>query len=103
MADEIRLPIEWIIDENTPSGYATNLIIQHTNHEFIISFFEMKPPLLVGEADEQRNQAKMIGSIKARCISQITINAERMPQFLEALNTNYEQFLENRSDAEDEL
>ena len=103
MADEIRLPIEWVIDENTPTGYATNMIVQHTNHEFIISFFEMKPPLLIGDAEEQRQQAATVGSIKARCVSQITINAERMPHFIEALEQNYRQFVENRSQIEDEL
>jgi hypothetical protein len=103
MTDEIRLPVEWVVNGDTSSGYATNMIVQHTNHEFIISFFEIKPPLLIGEESEQRQQAAILGGIKAQCIAQITVHADRMPQFLQALNTNYEQFLENRSDAEDEL
>jgi hypothetical protein len=103
MADEIRLPVEWVMNENTPTGYATNMIVQHTNHEFIISFFEIKPPLLIGEAEQQLQQAASIGKIKAQCIAQITVHADRMPQFLQALNTNYEQFLANRTEAEDEL
>ncbi len=35
----INLPIEWNYPENIVSKYATNLVVQHTEHEFIIILF----------------------------------------------------------------
>ena len=41
--EETKLPIEWYIAEDLKSQYATNIVIQHTDQEFLISFFE--PPI----------------------------------------------------------
>jgi hypothetical protein len=41
----ILLPIEWHVPDDLVTRYANNLLIQHTEHEFILSFFEILPPL----------------------------------------------------------
>lgn len=98
----ITLPIEWVVDENTPSGYVTNLVVQHTEHEFIISFFELKPPVLLGSPEEKQEQAERLGNLKARCVAQVTIPASRMPQVLEAINGNYQNYLSKLSNHEED-
>jgi hypothetical protein len=45
---ELELPIEWHIPDSLVTHYVTNMVVQHTPHEFIISFFDIKPPLIVG-------------------------------------------------------
>lgn len=40
-------------DDNRPSVYATNVTVQHTPHEFVISFYEAHPPLIVGSQEER--------------------------------------------------
>jgi len=108
MTDEINegtaitLPIDWVVDDNTPSGYGTNLIVQHTENEFILSFFELKPPVLFGDPAEKQRQAERLGSLKARCVAQITIHASRMPQFVEAINDNYQNYLAKVSSHEED-
>ena len=44
----INLPIEWNYPENIVSKYATNLVVPHTEHEFILSFFEARSPVILG-------------------------------------------------------
>jgi len=46
------LPIKWQIPEDLISRYATNLVVQHTEHEFTISFFEAEPPILLGTPED---------------------------------------------------
>lgn len=43
LAAEIELPIDWHIPDNMVSRYATNMVIQHTEHEFVVSFFRDGP------------------------------------------------------------
>jgi hypothetical protein len=37
----ILLPIEWHVPDELVTRYANNLLVQHTEHEFILSFFEL--------------------------------------------------------------
>jgi hypothetical protein len=87
----VFLEIEYETQEDTPRGYATNMIVQHTDHEFIISFFDLEPPLLMGSIEERREQIKKIGLLKAKCIARITVNASRMEDFIDALKTNFDK------------
>jgi hypothetical protein len=86
------VPIEWCFPNNFISRYATNLAIQHSEHEFILSFFEAKPPLLIGTPEELKKQVLNIKSIKAECVARIIISAERMPTFVKVLQDNLAQF-----------
>ncbi|MDQ7025720.1 MAG: hypothetical protein Q9P01_02015 [Anaerolineae bacterium] len=55
MSEDIQqmlVPVDYEINEDTPRGYATNLVVQHTEHEFIISFFNIEPPLVLGTTPE---------------------------------------------------
>ena len=58
----VNLPIEWNYPESIVSRYATNLVVQHTEHEFILSFFEVKPPVILGTAEEQKEKAQQFKS-----------------------------------------
>lgn len=35
----VRLPLTWFIPDSIVSKYANNVVIQHTETDFIISFF----------------------------------------------------------------
>jgi hypothetical protein len=84
----IPVPIEWCISDNIISRYATNMVIQKAEHEYILSFFETRPPILLGSPEEIKAQAQSIKSVKAECISRIIISEERMPEFVKVLQDN---------------
>jgi hypothetical protein len=66
----ISIPVEWHVPEDVVSGYATNILVQHTEHEFIISFYEAQPPILFGDKpDEVRAQLKQIRAVGCRNLS----------------------------------
>jgi hypothetical protein len=87
----VAVPIEWHIPEGIVPGYATNLAVQHTEHEFTIYFFRAGPPLIVGSPEEKREQAKKLKSIRAECVAQVIVSASRMPEFVEVLQKNVQQ------------
>lgn len=82
---EIILPLEWDVPEGIVARYATNMVVQRAENEFIISFFEVKPPLILGNPDQIAEQAKKLKSIRAICVAQIIVAADKMPSFVEAL------------------
>jgi len=96
MADQdtsrILLPIEWHVPDDLVTRYANNLLIQHTEHEFILSFFEILPPLAVGSPEEQAAQLQAIGAVRAECVARVVVSADRMGSFVEALRGSYEKY-----------
>jgi hypothetical protein len=90
--DGTSIVVEYEVKKNTPRGYATNLIVQHTEHEFIISFFDFEPPLVIGSDEERREQVKKLGHLKAKCIARIMVSPGRMEEFINALKTNFDKY-----------
>ena len=50
----INLPIQWDVPANIQSRYATNVVVQASQHEFVLSFFETHLPIFVGLPEEQK-------------------------------------------------
>lgn len=93
MSDEhpegaIPLPVEWHVPDDLVARYATNMIVQRAENEFIISFFETKPPLLLGTPEEVAEQARQLTAVRATCVAQIIVAANKMPAFVDALQRN---------------
>ena len=99
--NRFTFPLEWYISEGIVSHYATTMVVQHTGNEFIISFFEVVPPLLLGEPDEIKDKVKKIKSVRAECVARVIIANAKMPDFIKALQQNYEKFLGQQEKTED--
>lgn len=91
-ADSVRLPIEWHCGDEITSRYATEMTVQHTDQEFLLSFYETIPPVLSGSSDERKAQAEALGQVRANCLARIIVSAARMPGFIEAMNENLRSF-----------
>ena len=73
---KVGKPIRLIFDdENQPSVYATNITVQHTPHEFVISFYEAHPPVILGSLEEREAQLEAIDRVYAPCVARITVAA----------------------------
>lgn len=88
----VMLPIEWQLPEGTISRYANNIVVQHTEHEFILSFFEIQPPLLLGSPEEQAAKLVALGAVRAECVARIIMSPSRIQSFIEVLQRNYENY-----------
>jgi hypothetical protein len=90
------IPIEWHFPEHIASRYATNLVVQSSQHEFIISFFEVRQPIVLGSPEERKAQLEQIKSVRAECVARIIVAAERMPEFIQALQVRVDAFRAGR-------
>jgi hypothetical protein len=106
MADEekpeaLELPIEWHLPESLITRFVTNMVVQYNGPEFIISFFETMPPVILGEITEEVAREKL-SSIRAECVARVVVATERMPAFVKALQTNLERHQSIKADKKEE-
>lgn len=87
----LAVPIEWQIPDDMIPRYATNFVVQSTGHEFVISFFEVRPPFLLGAPEDRKARLEELGSVPARCVAQIVLSPTRMAELIRLLNTQFEQ------------
>jgi hypothetical protein len=99
--DGLQLPIEWHVPAGLQCQYATNMVVQSTEHEFILSFYQVSPPLLLGSAEEVEEKLAQMGAIRAECVARLIVAPGRMGEFVEVLRRNWESHV-NRAQAEGE-
>lgn len=87
-----QIPIEFVIPDGIVSRYATNMVVQHTEHEFIISFFEAENPFLLGSDEEKRAGLERIEKIRSICVGRIVVAPGHMQEFIEVLQQNLETY-----------
>jgi hypothetical protein len=63
------------------------MVAQPLQHEFLISFFEAQPPILLGTPEENKARYQELGAIHAECVAKIIVAAERLPEFIQVLQT----------------
>lgn len=93
-----EVPIEWDIPPSIVTRPAMNIVVQHTEHEFVISFFEVHPPFVLGSDEEKGAIAERITSVRAECVARVTVAAGRMPEFVEVLRRNLEAYQAERAE-----
>jgi hypothetical protein len=92
-SEGIYVPIEWHMPEDLISRYANNIVVQFEQHEFIVCFFEVRPPILIGSSEEIKAKLEQTESVRAECVARIIVAADRMPSFIKALQDNLDRYL----------
>lgn len=79
-------------DENI-TKFTNDLAIQFDDENFILSFFEILPPMLLG-SDEKELQKQMtkIEYVNAHCVSRMIVTPKKLKSFIDALVNNYEKY-----------
>ena len=98
--EAVALRLEWHVPEDMACQYATNLVVQQSEHEFIISFFNAPPPILIGSPEEIRDQLQQLGSVRADCVARIIVASSRMPEFVQVLQDGLKKYLSRPQETE---
>ena len=96
----VPLPLEYLRDDAV-AQYATNMVVQHTEHEFILSFYQAHSPIIIGTPEERQRQLEEIDSVQATCVGRVVIAPERMREFLSVMQANYTTFSAQFADSEE--
>ena len=87
------VPVQWHVPDELVSQVATNFVVQHTNQEFILTFFKLFPPIILGSPEEKKSQIEGMTQAKAQCVAQIVITPQRMNELIAVLQENLKVYL----------
>lgn len=86
------LPVDFSRGTEFPAVHANQMIVQHTEQEFIVTFFELLPPVVSLDPEMRKEQLAQLASIQARPVARVVVSAERMREFIGALVENYQRY-----------
>jgi hypothetical protein len=66
------------------------MVVQHSEHEFTLSFFALEKPIILGSPEERQKAVENITSARAKCVAQVIVSPERMKDFVSVLDANYQ-------------
>jgi hypothetical protein len=71
---QVAVPLEWEIPFDTSTIYANNVVVQYSEHECYLLFFEGTPPFVAATTPEEAIAAyDKVKSIKAKCVARVAI------------------------------
>ena len=82
----VQVPLHFNLPIDKPSVYATNLILQVSEYEVIISFYEAQPPIIYGENAETNLATLQKAGIRGDCVAKVIVAKQRFQGFAEVIN-----------------
>lgn len=82
--ESLNVRLNFRVPGRMPSVYAHHVLIQPAEHEVLISFFEIVPPLAIGDSEDQLKLLQETGVI-AECVARITLAKSRYAGFAAAV------------------
>jgi hypothetical protein len=90
---EYKIPLEHLIPEDLELKFVNNITVQQTDHEFLVGFYQVRPPLILGTLEERRAKAEQIGPVRAKCVAYIAMPPGRLKEFIAVLQDNLDKYL----------
>lgn len=81
-----NIPIKYNISDQIITRFASNMVVQTIENEFKISFFEMKPEIILGPSSSIPKEAR------AECVASVIVTPEKLPKFIEALQKQLDNY-----------
>ena len=94
------VPIEFIYPDSLTSHFAAHAIAQFQQDHFIVSFFEIFPPAIFAETDEERlSILKTLTHVDARCVARVIMTPAKMREFVQILSDNLAKYQQAIADS----
>ncbi len=91
------IKLERIYPDNLQSHFVSNIVVQHEPDIFILSFFEVWPPVILG-ADEEEKQKELekIKGVESKCVARLVVTPKKMAEFVKAMAENLRNYDSNK-------
>lgn len=87
------ITINWEIPSDVVAQYTNNFVVQHTPDAFFLSFYQIRPPIILGTPEERQKQLDQIDSANARFLTQVAMSPAQMAQLIKGLQENLDKYL----------
>lgn len=98
MSDEIPeikgkpVPVEYRISDELRMDVAQLLVAQHTEYEFVLSFFNLELPMILGDEEQRREQLERLESVTAKCVARVSVAPGRIREMCRVIQDNLENW-----------
>lgn len=89
---ELGIRVVWEVPSGFPTHYSTHVVVQHGEDDFTITFWDLRPPLLMGSLEEKQQQAQALKEIRPTALARIIVSPHRMRQFTQVMQDNLKTF-----------
>lgn len=83
--DLIEIKLRFAIPEGMASRHAHHLIVQVTEFEVVLMFFEVSTPVLYGTEEQQKQILEETGGLRAYCVSKISVPKALYPAMADVM------------------
>lgn len=90
--EQVELPYFFIGTEDVPIHLSNMQVIQHVRQEFIITFGQFTPPLVLGTPEEQLEQVKSKPYLPVKTVARLAMSPDRVLDLIKALQGNYDKW-----------
>ena len=101
-----KVKIAHTYPDTLQSHFVSNVVVQHELDHFVLSFFEIWPPAILGETDEERRGAiQAIETVEAKCVARLVLTPKKMRGLLHTLGESvakYDELVQAVAGREDE-
>jgi len=98
--DQIELPFFFLGSEDVPIVLSNLQVVQHVQQEFIITFGQFSPPVVLGTPEEQRAEIKSKPYLPVKTVSRVAMSPERVADLIDALQRNLDKWKASQEGAQ---
>lgn len=80
-----------------PSSIATNLVVQRFEDSFKVSFYELKPDIILSEED--KNKMEKRGTLRADCVGSFIISPNSLETFVGIMNDQLSKYKQSKEES----
>ena len=89
-----NLRVVWDVSPEFPTSYATHFLVQHTKDDFTVTFFDIRPPVVMGAPKDKDRQFAELEQVTAVPQARIVIPPSRMREFVQVAQDNLKTYSE---------
>ena len=75
------VPVRWVNVQDSDVVFSNTVLVQHTGHEFIITFGYIQPPFVMSEQDIEH-----VKEVESRALIRVAMSPSRAEELLKALD-----------------
>jgi len=96
--DARRISLDHVFPEGQRTLFSNHITVQRNEvGEFVVSFFDVIAPLLIGGPDESEKALTKLDSVPAYCVARIAVSERRLPKLIGALASSYDEFVASQN------
>lgn len=92
LPNEREIRIERTMSEKVKTHFATNFAVQRTEEYFIITFYELFPPLIVGTDEERRAQLSELETIESKALTRVVVTPAHFRELMGHMESQLEKY-----------